>query len=372
MTTAATTDENTNITNTSNVNKEGTTTRAPRWNRLVTAIAAGMAATTAAAALSFGAFADSASAAPYPAPVHVAKAPAVRSASVAKLQRELAQLNYYIGPIDGIMGPQTIAAITYLQRDAHLPANRPHEPQNRSCTGLLPGPWQQPHGGLAMHRRPARTPAGRSLPPVFTYASSGKRWNCPGENGPVGRRPAVVAPLVSVVVVDDHPFFRDGVSRGLTLDGRCRVVGEAGSGREALEAIRDQDPDVALVDFQMPDMDGIAVVHALKRDGSRTRVLLVSAITDGAIVFRALEEGAAGYLSKEASRSELIEAVLKVSRGETVIPGDLAGAVAAQIRLRAQPAAPVLSPREREVLQGFARGLSIPSWRPRCSWPRAP
>ncbi len=139
-----------------------------------------------------------------------------------------------------------------------------------------------------------------------------------------------MAPLVSVVVVDDHPFFRDGVSRGLTLDGRCRVVGEASSGREALEAIRDQDPDVALVDFQMPDMDGIAVVHALKRDGSRTRVLLVSAITDGAIVFRALEEGAAGYLSKEASRSELIEAVLNVSKGETVIPGDLAGAVAAQ------------------------------------------
>ena len=60
---------------------------------------------------------------------------------------------------------------------------------------------------------------------------------------------------------------------------------------------------MALVDFQMPDMDGVAVVHALKREGSRTRVLLVSAITEGAIVFRALEEGAAGYLSKEAPRS---------------------------------------------------------------------
>ena len=177
---------------------------------------------------------------------------------------------------------------------------------------------------------------------------------------PFEGRPVIVAALVSVVVVDDHPFFRDGVSRGLTLDGRCRVVGEAGTGREALETIRDQDPDVALVDFQMPDMDGVAVVHALKREGSRTRVLLVSAITEGAIVFRALEEGAAGYLSKEAPRSELIESVLKVARGETVLPGDLAGGLAAQIRLRAQPSAPVLSSREREVLQGFARGLSIP------------
>jgi peptidoglycan hydrolase-like protein with peptidoglycan-binding domain len=133
MTTAATTDENTNLTNTSIVNKEGTTTRAPRWNRLITAVAAGMAATTAAAALSFGAFADSASAAPYPAPVHVAKAPAVRSASVAKLQRELAQLNYYIGPIDGIMGPQTIAAITYLQRDAHLPQTGHMNPKTEAA-----------------------------------------------------------------------------------------------------------------------------------------------------------------------------------------------------------------------------------------------
>ncbi len=132
MTTAATTDENTNITSTSNMNKEGTT-RAPRWNRLITAIAAGMAATTAAAALSFGAFADSASAAPYPAPVHVAKAPAVRSASVARLQRELAQLNYYIGPIDGIMGPQTIAAITYLQRDAHLPQTGHMNPKTEAA-----------------------------------------------------------------------------------------------------------------------------------------------------------------------------------------------------------------------------------------------
>ncbi len=125
------------------------------------------------------------------------------------------------------------------------------------------------------------------------------------------------------------------------------MVGEASTGREALDVVKDQDPDVALVDFQMPDMDGIAVVHALKRDGSRTRVLLVSAITDGAIVFRALEEGAAGYLSKEAPRSELIEAVLRVARGETVIPGDLAGGIAAQIRLRAQPAARTERPRTR-------------------------
>jgi two-component system, NarL family, nitrate/nitrite response regulator NarL len=165
---------------------------------------------------------------------------------------------------------------------------------------------------------------------------------------------------VTVVVVDDHPFFRDGVTRGLARDGRIEVVGEAGTGAEALAVIGRQLPDVALVDYQLPDMNGVDVTHALRRDSVVTRVLLVSAVTDGAVVFRALEEGAAGYLAKDASRTELIDAVMQVARGETVIPGGLTEGLAAQIRLRAQPSAPALTPRELDVLKGFARGLSIP------------
>jgi two-component system, NarL family, nitrate/nitrite response regulator NarL len=165
---------------------------------------------------------------------------------------------------------------------------------------------------------------------------------------------------VTVVVVDDHPFFRDGVTRGLARDGRIEVLSEAGTGAEALAVIRRELPDVALVDYQLPDMNGVDVTHALRRDSVTTRVLLVSAITDGAVVFRALEEGAAGYLAKDASRSELIDAVMQVSRGETVIPSGLTDGLAAQIRMRAQPSAPALTPRELDVLKGFARGLSIP------------
>ncbi len=162
------------------------------------------------------------------------------------------------------------------------------------------------------------------------------------------------------MVVDDHPFYRDGVSRGLTMDGRIEVVGEAGGGREALEVIARETPDVAIVDYQMPDLDGVAVAHALRRDGAATRVLLVSAITDGAVVFRALEAGAAGYLTKDAPRSQIIDAVMRVSRGGTVVPPELAAGLADQIRLRSDNAAPVLTPRELEVLRGFARGMSIP------------
>jgi two-component system nitrate/nitrite response regulator NarL len=166
--------------------------------------------------------------------------------------------------------------------------------------------------------------------------------------------------IVRVVVVDDHPFFRDGVTRGLANSGTIRVVGEAGTGREALAVIAQHQPDVALVDYQMPDMDGLAVVHALVRDGSATRVLLLSALTDSAVVFKALEEGAAGYLGKDAKRSQIVDAVLRVAAGHDVVPPELAAGLAAQIRLRAQPDAPVLSERERQVLSAFARGLSIP------------
>jgi two-component system nitrate/nitrite response regulator NarL len=165
---------------------------------------------------------------------------------------------------------------------------------------------------------------------------------------------------VTVVLVDDHPFYRDGLSRGLARSGQIRVLAEAGNGREALEAMRREPPTVALVDYQMPDMDGVAVLHALVREQLPTRVLLLSAITDSAVVFRALEEGAAGYLAKDAGRQAIVDAVLRVARGETVVPAELAAGLAGEIRLRARTQAPALSERERQVLQAFARGLSIP------------
>ena len=165
---------------------------------------------------------------------------------------------------------------------------------------------------------------------------------------------------IEVVVVDDHPFFRDGVSRGLTNSGLITVVGEAETGRDGLAVIAEHRPAVAVVDYQLPDLDGIAVTQAVVRDGLPTRVLLLSAITDSPVVFRALEVGASGYLSKDSRRAEIVDAVLSVAKGRTVVPPDLAGSLAQEIRLRAQPSAPVLSEREMQVLRGFARGLSIP------------
>lgn len=165
---------------------------------------------------------------------------------------------------------------------------------------------------------------------------------------------------IRVIVADDHPFFRDGVIRGLTNSGRVQVVAEVDNGRDALDAIRREQPDVALVDYQMPAVDGVGIVRAVTRDGLPTRVILLSAFTDSSIVYEALQEGAAGYLSKEARRSEIVDGVLKVARGQTVVPAEIAGSLAGEIRLRAQSSGPVLTERERQVLHAFARGRSIP------------
>ncbi|HZN79354.1 MAG TPA: response regulator transcription factor [Mycobacterium sp.] len=86
---------------------------------------------------------------------------------------------------------------------------------------------------------------------------------------------------VRVVVGDDHPVYRDGLVHALDNNGRTEVVVAVGDGRAALDAIREHSPDVALLDYKMPGLDGIAVAHAVVRDKLPTRVLLVSATTEG-------------------------------------------------------------------------------------------
>jgi two-component system nitrate/nitrite response regulator NarL len=165
---------------------------------------------------------------------------------------------------------------------------------------------------------------------------------------------------VRVLVVDDHPFFRDGVTRSLTESGRIEVIGEAENGSDALEMMRRDPPDVALVDYQMPVMDGLDLVHAVVDEDLPTRVLLLSAVSDSAVVFRALEEGAGGYLSKDARRKEIVDAVLRAAEGQTVLPAELAGALAGEIRHRAHDQARALSDTELEILRAFSRGRSVP------------
>jgi len=163
-----------------------------------------------------------------------------------------------------------------------------------------------------------------------------------------------------VVVADDHPLYRVGLSRALTGSGVIEVVGEAATGPEALETIARQRPDVALLDLHMPGLDGTQVAAAVLRDGLATRVLIVSAFDDPALVFDALEQGAAGFVHKESTPAEIIDAVLACAAGRDVLTPRLALGLAAEIRRRADPPRPTLTAREREVLGLIAAGDSVP------------
>ena len=137
-------------------------------------------------------------------------------------------------------------------------------------------------------------------------------------------------------------------------------VAEAASGREALEALSRLLPDVALLDIQMADLDGVQVARVVSRESLPTRTLFLSAYYDQEIVYKALAAGAAGYLSKDARGNEIADAVVAVARGETVLGRDIQAAVAQRIRQTASPAGPALSDREREVLRLVAAGRSAP------------
>jgi len=166
---------------------------------------------------------------------------------------------------------------------------------------------------------------------------------------------------VRVVVGDDHPLFRDGLIRALTGSGEVDVVAEAEDGPSALALIKEHAPDVALLDYQMPGMDGGEVAAAVVRDELATRVLLVSAHDAAEIVYHALQQGAAGFLPKDSTRSEIVNAVLDCAKGRDVLAPRLASGLAVEIRRRAEPSGPSLSAREREVLGMIAHGSSIPS-----------
>ena len=124
---------------------------------------------------------------------------------------------------------------------------------------------------------------------------------------------------VRVVFADDHPLFRDGLSRAISSHLGLDLVGEATDGEAALALVEELEPDVALLDVKMPRLDGIEVCLDITQTMPplRTRVVLLSAYLDRSLVWRAACAGAAGYLSKEATRSEICEALVDVSKGGT-------------------------------------------------------
>jgi len=162
-----------------------------------------------------------------------------------------------------------------------------------------------------------------------------------------------MTPPITVLLVDDHILVRRGFRRLLEDDPGLAVVGEASNADEAIKITAERAPDVVLMDYALPGANGIAAMRAILSDKPSTAVLILSMHSEAALVHRAIEAGARGYLLKSAIDLDLPEAVRRAAAGERVLDAKLA-------RAATRPAARTreLSPREREVLHLICEGLS--------------
>jgi DNA-binding NarL/FixJ family response regulator len=158
-----------------------------------------------------------------------------------------------------------------------------------------------------------------------------------------------------VILADDHTVMRAGLVALLSSEPSIEIVGEAGDGRAAVELVARAEPDVALLDLRMPVLDGVAATAEIIAARRRTRVLILTTYDTDSDIERAVEAGATGYLLKDATSEQLVEAIHAASRGETVLAPRVAQRLVARMR---QPAPVALTPREVDVLTGVADGLN--------------
>ena len=164
--------------------------------------------------------------------------------------------------------------------------------------------------------------------------------------------------VIRVAVADDHPVVRDGLVAMLETQPDFVVVGTAGSGDEALTMTARADPDVLLLDLEMPRLDGVGVLRALAASGARVRVIVFTVFDTDERIIAAVEAGAAGYLLKGAPRADVFAAVRVVAGGGSLLAPLAASAVLRRVRGEPPPATgPSLTPREQGVLEHLARGL---------------
>ncbi|WP_329404951.1 response regulator transcription factor [Streptomyces melanogenes] len=158
-----------------------------------------------------------------------------------------------------------------------------------------------------------------------------------------------------IIVVDDHTVMRAGVIALLGSEPGIEIVGEAADGRAAVELVERLDPDVALIDLRMPVLDGAGATAEIVARRSRTRVLILTTYDSDAEIERAVEAGAVGYLLKDTTRDQLVDAIRSAARGETVLAPRVAERLVARMR---RPAPVALTARETQVLNAVADGLS--------------
>jgi DNA-binding NarL/FixJ family response regulator len=167
---------------------------------------------------------------------------------------------------------------------------------------------------------------------------------------------------IRVVLADDHAVVRKGICEFLEGEGDIEVVAEAADGQQSVALVAEHQPDVAVLDIQMPGMTGIEATRRIKADHPEVRVLILTAYDDDPYIFALLQAGASGYVLKTAGSGELVNAVRAVHRGESALDPAVAQKVVKQLTTRrplgAQQYVEALTDREVEVLRLVAQGLT--------------
>ncbi len=166
-------------------------------------------------------------------------------------------------------------------------------------------------------------------------------------------------PPISILIVDDHPVTREGLHAALDLSEDVVVVGEAASGEEAVDVVRDQAPDIVFMDVRMPGMGGIEATKAIRLASPDTRVILFTVDESRTSIAEAIQAGVSGYLLKDASADELVNAARLALEGKAVIHPQLTRAFIEEVQLaERRPEVAALSKREKEILQKVAYGAT--------------
>lgn len=158
---------------------------------------------------------------------------------------------------------------------------------------------------------------------------------------------------IRVLLADDHAIVREGVRGMLEAEDDITVVAEASSGTDAVDATQTHDVDVVLMDLRMPGLDGVGATEQIRRHCPSTVVVVLTTYETDADILRAVDAGAAGYLLKDVSRPDLVDAVRRAARGETVLTPSVASRLVNSIR---HPGPAELTRRELDVLELVATG----------------
>lgn len=168
-----------------------------------------------------------------------------------------------------------------------------------------------------------------------------------------------------VIIVDDHPLFRDGLKSLVERSANYRTVGEAGSGEEALRLAQELQPDLMTMDVSLPDMSGIEAVRAIMKAVPSVRILMLSMHPNVDYVSEAFRAGARGYVVKEATSIRLIQAMDALCRGEHFLDGQVSQDIVNKLTSGSQPENSVqderyalLSPREQQIMRLVAEGMA--------------